>query len=370
MNTHDAIARLEKAGLRPPKVLTIAITDKCNLCCSHCWLESNPSLFESRGSKNAIKRLIEEFATIGGSAIRLTGGEPLLHPDWLELISAIGAAKLTVLLQSNGILFNTANIGALRELSLSQLKIQISLDGATRKSHDMVRGQGAFRQTLGGIQRLIDCGLGQSVSIFFTEMRHNLHELPELFALAGELGIGVVSSGCLVSGGRAKSASHIVAPGAEQYVSLLKRYETDLQFRDLYDNFGSVAALEWCPSRAVQGGCSFVENPYLTTSGNLYPCLMCHSEDHSVSGVFKKGLSVALVEGVSLWADLQALSVKRTSQITECQRCEFLKSCAGGCMGRAWEAYGDLFAPDDRCQQRQVVLALKEKNNFFDKFCK
>lgn len=346
----------------PPETLTIAITGACNLHCAHCWVDAGPSSSAAWVATDNIQQIIEEFAALGGAAVRLTGGEPLLHPDWLELLRLVDRAGLQVMLQTNGMLFCADNLQALQDLKLAQLNIQISLDGATAATHDLVRGEGAFEQALQGVQRLVKYGFGQVVALFFTEMRHNLHELPDLLLLAERLGIGSVSSGSLVICGRASEDASIAPPDPEQYLPLLELYRRDAQFRQLYAKLGRIAALEWCAAESSQPGCSFIKNPYLTTTGVLYPCLLCHADDYSVSAVFEKGLSAALIEGAPLWSALQEISRQRIASIEACQSCTLLKSCAGGCMGRAWGSFGEFLVAEDRCHQRQTVLRWKEKS--------
>lgn len=345
-----------------PEVLTIAITGECNLRCSHCWVDSGPDSPVSRVAKEDVQRVIDDFAALGGSAIRLTGGEPLLHPEWLELLKLAGAAGLQVLLQTNGMLFEAEDLRALRGLRLADLDIQISFDGSRAKTHDLVRGEGAFQQALNNVRALVEHGFGGNVSFFFAEMRHNLQELPELFLLAKDLGVRSVSSGSLVMCGRAEGEEVVAPPDPEQYLALLQFYADNHKFQQLYAELGCIAALEWCGTKVARSGCQFVRTPYLTAGGVIYPCLLCHADRYSVAGVFAKGLPDALIEGVPLWSSLQQLSQQRAATIPECQECSFLQNCAGGCMGRAWGSFGDFLVVEDRCQQRQAVLNWNNKN--------
>jgi radical SAM protein with 4Fe4S-binding SPASM domain len=242
-------------------------------------------------------------------------------------------------------------------LDFPGLSIQISLDGVSSRSHDQVRGEGAFNSALQGIARLVQYGLGHRISIFMTEMRHNLHEIPELLAFVDHRGLGSFSSGALVGCGRASGTlSEVLPPEPEQYLKLLERYDHDARFRELYGRFGTVAALEWRTSDAARKDCcTFVENPYLTPSGRLYPCLLCHADEYSVTGVFEKGLAAALAEGLPLWSELLRISLRRSEDCDECRNCRVKASCGAGCMGRAWGSFGDLVAADDRCRVRQAV---------------
>lgn len=357
MSFSEIFNQVQLAGLRQPRILTFAITGACNLACHHCWVRAGEASSPPDVPLATLRRIVQEFASMGGYGIRLTGGEPLCHRHWLDIVKLSTSLGFeTVAIQTNAMLLTAKQLAALRELDFPGLSFQVSLDGATAQTHDLVRGNGAYNRALQGIERLVQAGFAAKVSIFFTEMRHNLAEIPELLALAERLGIGSVSSGAMVPCGRAAEAPLLAPPGLAQYLRLLERYDRDDQFRELYTRIGTVAALEW---RAGDAGrtdsCTFLENPYLTPAGRLYPCLLCHCDAFSLSGVFEKGLTTAFTEGLPLWSSLLGISRSRAAALFQCRDCPGTSSCAGGCMGRAWGSCGNLFAADDRCAVRRAI---------------
>lgn len=357
MKPSNALEILQQEGVLPPKTLTLAITGACNLSCSHCWVEAGVSDSAGHVPWRTLRRLVEEFAAIGGRGLRITGGEPLCHPDWLELMRLSRRAGFRdVYLQTNGMLFTAGHAAALRELDFPGLSVQVSLDGATAATHDLVRGTGAFKGALDGIRLLADGGLAQRITVFFTEMRHNLPEIPALLELAEAMGIASVVTGALVLGGRAAEGSLVAPADPAQYLCLLQRFDADPRFRSLYDKIGKMAALEWRTGAAPRSECcTFVENPYLTSSGRMYPCVLCHADDFAVSGLFEKGLAEGFAEGARLWSSLLRISRGRADAIAGCRDCPGGPACAGGCMGRAWGSCGDLLTADDRCGLRRTI---------------
>ena len=357
MTSSLPLYQLNQAGLRSPKVLTLAITGACNLACRHCWVRAGETASPADVPFRKIRRIITEFSGLGGNGIRLTGGEPLCHPDWQEIMKlSCDLGFNNVILQTNAMLLKEEHITFLHALDFPGLSIQVSLDGVTPRTHDLVRGEGAYIGALLGIEMLVRAGLAGRISIFFTEMRHNLDEIPALLDFADRMGIGSVSSGAMVQCGRAAETSMVAPPGVEQYLCLVDKYNHDAHFRDLYAKIGTVAVLEWLKSAAVrQDCCTLIENPYLTPAGRLYPCLMCHADEYSVTEVFEKGLVAAFEEGSSLWSSLQRISCRRCDEIIECQDCPLKPFCAGGCMGRALGSSGKLLAADDRCEVRRAV---------------
>lgn len=350
---------LHREGLVPPRILTLSMTGVCNLFCTHCWVDAGQERSLPVVPQPTIRRLLEEFAALGGEGVRLTGGEPLSHPGWretLQLVRDLGLARLV--LQTNGTLLDEAAVATLAALDFPGLQVQISLDGARARSHDRVRGEGTFAAAMQGVRRLVAAGLGGRIIFAFTEMRHNLEEFPLLLELAESLGVGAVVGGTLITGGRAAGEGDgAVAPATpDQYLALVARFEADADFRRRYQRIGNLAALEWLGEDAPAGPCcTFVEQPYLTPTGDLYPCLLCHSDAYAVSGVFAKSLAAAFAEGAPLWSGLRRICQNRPATLAVCQGCPELDACGAGCPGRALGSSGDLLVADDRCALRQAI---------------
>ncbi len=360
---------LRQAGLRPPKMLTFSITGACNLSCLHCWVEAQAASSSAHVPAATLLKLIGEYRQMGGESIRLTGGEPLCHPAWLELLRfACASGFTTVAMQTNAIMLTADLVTELQKLDFPGLSLQISLDGATAATHDLVRGEGSFAGVLQGLRRLVAAGFAEHIAIFFTEMRHNLQDIPALLELADSLGITSVSTGSLVLCGRAAKESLVAPPGHDQYLELLHLYETDARFHDLYEKIGTTAPVEWLKGDGCRTeSCTFVENPYLTPTGKLFPCVLCHADGYAVSGVFEKSLDDAFAEGAPLWSSLLQTSHHRAEAIAECSDCPGQSSCAGGCMGRAWGSSGNLMAADDRCALRRTIYHRKKARHGHDK---
>lgn len=359
LSAYQASIESPPTDIRPPTTLTLAITDRCNLSCCHCWVAAGQQPNSPDVPEWSLLQMIEQFSALGGEHIRFTGGEPLLHPGWLRAMQFAGTIGLSAItLQTNAMLFTEQQVKQLRRSGLPGLSIQISLDGATAASHDLVRGSGAFAATMQAIDRLAQGGLADRITINFTEMQHNLEEFPDLLQLAEELGLAAVVAGTLVKGGRAAECTGIAPPDSAQYLRLIRRYDSDHAFRTRYDAFGSMAALQWRKDDSARSSCcTFAEHPYLTTDGRLYPCLLCHSDEYAVRGVYEKGLEAALQEGARLWAPLLEISHRRAAALDRCRDCPGAAVCAGGCMGRAWSSCGTPWAADDRCEQRRAIYS-------------
>lgn len=125
---------------QPLHELWLHITDRCNLACSHCLFCSGPDQTREL-SLEQITAHLEESVSLGCRLFALTGGEPLVHPDFRQIIEqmlAVPDSRIVIL--TNGLLAAQRLDPAWPK---SRLHLQISLDGRP-EHHDALRGGGAF----------------------------------------------------------------------------------------------------------------------------------------------------------------------------------------------------------------------------------
>jgi radical SAM protein with 4Fe4S-binding SPASM domain len=340
------------------------ITSGCNLKCHHCLLDCGPLRVDSAVPSDALIKIIRDFINSGVHKLNIAGGEPLAHPEWMRIVDfACCRSELEhVTLQTNGVLLDEETIRQLAKMAPERFRMQVSLEGATALSHDAVRGPGSFETTLRGIRLAIRKGLGERTQVAFTEMAHNFHEIPQLLALLDGIGISRMVSGTLVRGGRAAASRQLTAPSSAQARDLLDLYHKDRAFRDRYDRMASISVIEWYKGRSepAERICNCIENPFISATGRLYPCVMLLSEKYAVAGVFHRSFEDIMSEGLPIWAELPQISRRRMAQLDTCEGCPGRLHCGGGCMGRAFAHSGVLMVPEDRCVLRKAAYCWKQ----------
>jgi uncharacterized Fe-S cluster-containing radical SAM superfamily protein len=161
----------------------------CNLSCTHCFVSCGPGDERHRMlSRAAVAEHVAAGLGLGMREVYLTGGEPFLHPELLDILAdTLAAAPCTVL--TNGTLFTRRRLEALRRLSDAarfSLELRVSLDGLSAAEHDPIRGAGTFERTLDGLRGLEAHGLLPIVTLtrFHDEdpLAHAEHALAALRA--------------------------------------------------------------------------------------------------------------------------------------------------------------------------------------------
>jgi molybdenum cofactor biosynthesis enzyme MoaA len=172
------------------RCLGIELTDRCDLACSHCLRHVVPPRSPRARDLDVsfFRRLVTEAAELGVTRLGLTGGEPMLHPQFLEILDIIGQAKLPYHFLSNGLgLPGMLPRLVARPGARDMLKnVCISLDGATEETHDRIRGKGTFRRTLAGVA--VTRALKIPFSLLMTVGRTNRHEIEKAALFAHHLG--------------------------------------------------------------------------------------------------------------------------------------------------------------------------------------
>ena len=149
------------------------LTDACNLACRHCWIEPC-SLHEGQAvsaiSRDLFTSILDQAEPLGMKGIKLTGGEPLLHPQIGDLLDIIRQRRLRLTVETNGTLCSREL--AERIAACENAFAAISLDAAEAETHDWIRGKkGSFVSAVAGIGNLVAAGL--KPQIIMTLMKRN-----------------------------------------------------------------------------------------------------------------------------------------------------------------------------------------------------
>ena len=178
-------------------------TSRCNLFCRHCYREAGPGADASGElSTREGRDLIAAVARAGFRLLILSGGEPLLREDILDLVAAAREAGLVPAMGTNGTLL-TADIA--RALASAGLRgVAVSVDSLDRDYHDDFRGmKGAYDLTQRGIANALASGLRVQINLTLTD--RNLDQFDTMVDHYEALGVQAVHPFFLVPTGRALS---------------------------------------------------------------------------------------------------------------------------------------------------------------------
>jgi radical SAM protein with 4Fe4S-binding SPASM domain len=172
---------------RIPIAGSLEVTERCNLRCRHCYIPT----VQRAGSRRRelklpeIERILVEITEAGCLWLLLTGGEPFLRRDFLDIYAAARRKGLILTLFTNGTLITRPIADYLAEWR--PFKIEITLYGATQETYERITAvPGSYARCMTGIQLLVERNLPLGLKTML--MTLNRHELDRMQALADNLG--------------------------------------------------------------------------------------------------------------------------------------------------------------------------------------
>jgi SynChlorMet cassette radical SAM/SPASM protein ScmF len=165
------------------------LTEGCNLACRHCWIapkfqtgdRSYPVL-----SVDLFKSIIGQAKPLGLTGVKLTGGEPLMHPQIANILEYVKSEDLHLTMETNGVLCTPKIAQQIKACKNSF--VSVSLDGADAETHEWVRGvPGCFEAALQGVRHLVQAGIRSQ--IIMSIMRRNKDQMEQVVRLAESLGV-------------------------------------------------------------------------------------------------------------------------------------------------------------------------------------
>jgi radical SAM protein with 4Fe4S-binding SPASM domain len=286
------------------RYLLLNITNKCNLTCKHCYLGTSGNL----DIKTKIfEKAVSQFEEMGGLKLMISGGEPLLHSGFSELMDILRSYELRVVILSNGTLIDK---DAAKQLSGCVDEVQVSIDGIN--SHDALRGKGSYERSMRGISSLKKAGIPVSIAtMIHTFNAGEFHGMERLFSDMDIISWSV-DVPC-VTGALAQNKEYALP--AKEAAGYLKY------------GFGAGAHESTGDHTCGSHMCS------VSPDGQVSKCGFF--EDEPVGSVNDLPLAWEKLCRNYLW----------TLDKLDCHDCKLIHDCRGGCRFRA-KQYNGIFAPD------------------------
>jgi len=339
-------------GVPQLNTLYIYLTGGCNLACQHCYLAPTYQANGGTGGHldyNLFERAIEESLPLGLGGVKLTGGEPLLHPDFLRIVDFLKEKNIELTIETNGTLLTKAVASHFREQNALKY-ISISLDGANPETHDDFRGvKGSFEKACQGIRNLVEEGYHPQV--IMSPHADNVQEIESLVHFVEGLGASSVKFNPVQPTGRGdtmKKRGQLI--DIHQLIQIGNWVETDLQSKVSIPLFFGWPVAFRSINRLVrsEGKCNIFNILGVLSTGNLAICGIGAQVPDLCYGMLGQ-------DSVNdIWVNNSKLLELRKKLPLElsgvCSQCIFKTSCMGYCVAGNYSASKSLSAPFWFCQ--------------------
>lgn len=233
--------------------IQLHLTEKCNLRCSHCYQSGERTeeltfseIKETIGEvSETLKDWGKEYNIDFSSGFNITGGEPLLRKDLVQILEWIRQRGFDIYLLTNGTLITKQWAGILAGLGLKG--VQVSMEGP-EDIHEDIRGKGSFSSALSGVRSLLEVGLEVTLNTTLSDL--NADYFMDTISVASSLGVQRLGFSRLVPSGKG--------------VGLLNRVLNKDKLKELYNAISSmnVNGLEIVTGDPVASQMSLPESKY------------------------------------------------------------------------------------------------------------
>lgn len=293
----------DKLG-RVHNYLRISLTEKCNLRCSYCMPENGIALSPRSELANSeeILQLAKIFVARGVNKIRLTGGEPLVRKDFLDILKKLSELPVELAITTNAVLVDKF-IGDFKKYGLN--KINVSLDSLDPEKFKTITRRDLFEKTLKNILLLIEEGFEVKLNAVLIK-GFNENEVGEFILLSKKLDLNIRFIEFMPFDGNKWDKSKVVSEKevleiankqfGEKNITRIADAENDTSRNYKVQGFkGSFAII----SSVTNPFCSSCNRLRLTANGRMKNCLFSAGETDLLTAL-RDGNDVTALIGQSL----------------------------------------------------------------------
>ena len=256
----------------------------CNFRCQHCDIRG----FQGKKNQRAftpkdVRELSRQADAMGLAQIVITGGEPLVFPDFDEIVEAIDPQKFWVVSDTNGWFLDEKRAKHLKKIGVD--KIQLSLDNLIPSEHDAFRRKnGSHAKAMRAIDAALDAGLQIIIQTVVWKQRVKSQEFIDFLEFGKKKGIGIFIT-----------YAKPVGAWEGNFDVLINRDDMDY-IRQLEKKYNVFTHLT--PSYGLNLGCISVKRMFsITKYGDVMPCPYIHV---SIGNFFKEPLKDIVERGLRI----------------------------------------------------------------------
>ncbi|MFC1755620.1 radical SAM/SPASM domain-containing protein [Thermoproteota archaeon] len=249
-------------GTKGPLGITLEITHNCNLKCLMCPRRSVDLKSNNHLSLDKFNAILEKMSRLSHVNI-VSLGEPLLNPNFFDMLNAAKSKGIKVSFTTNAMLLDESSI---KRLPDNVTGIFVSIDNPLPEKYKEIRQGASLETVLKNLKMLKQLRRDISLGLQAILMRDNIDDMPGLFSIAEELDAETVSLLHILSLDKINDERHVHNLDPRELNSYLEKIEGEAKkFKNF--NFSprpSQPELKPCPEPWL--------TPYIAINGDIYPC--------------------------------------------------------------------------------------------------
>ncbi len=194
---HQPLKKTGQKDCKIPLMLTISLTNKCNLQCIHCFKSCSINNKDSIEHETLMKTL--KYLKGKSIGVQLTGGEPMVHEDFFDILR-FSIENFDTTITTTGTLINSSNVNEFKRIK----NIQLSLYSHMESKHDLVTTiPGSFKKTVNAINVLSKARIPVTIATILT--KENINQMEDIIEFSYKNGASGIRFGSFVPCGRGVS---------------------------------------------------------------------------------------------------------------------------------------------------------------------
>ena len=353
--------------LSAPIKVEIALTNACNQMSSHC---SNSVRVKQYSNYYFDKNWIEQVVDCNPFLCILTGGEPIIHPDFIDIVRRLKEKGIILSILSNGTQIDKRLIKRLKESGMSKYDcIQISLDAASEEHYMKRRGTADFYRVLDNIELLVKSDI--SVDVHYVPTAETINAVADIYKIANQRGATSFSTASLAPIGNASDIGTVPTCNLIEHeielIEMSQEMETKYLGSLLSENCSYMHMIKDLkkdykmePKPKDYYECSAgSKSVYVDEKGDVYICV------YASVFPFRPLGNIADSSLTDIWRSTRDDYTRGKFNIehTICGSCEYWGICTGGCLGVSSIHAGAVqIGHDTRCNKIKEDQYGKEKS--------
>ena len=359
--------------------MNLMLTGKCNLNCLHCFNAKDNTPLNSELTYEQTLNILDQARDIGIHAFTLTGGEPLVHPHFLDIVKEIYKRDMYVFeINTNGLLLTQKVLDSLKEIKCHPL-IKISFDGVGY--HNWIRQHPKAEElTLKAIELCIQNGFKVKAQVQVN--RQNVDMMMKTAELLNNIGVSEIRIIRTTEAPRWEKNAPGSSSTIEEYYQKMLEFAKDYlhsnmpmiidiwQFMKIYPPTKTYELVPIACNKnefnlripMCKGNRGMIA---VSSKGEVVPCLQMSGyfleKGISVGNLFKTPLKELTKESDYLSLAMAPL-LKQIIENDKCGNCRYYKACTGGC-----PALGLLYSPNSNFYHEDITKCLFFENGWYDK---
>ena len=341
------------------------LTEGCNCKCRHCWITPK---YETGGkgkwpyiSLPVFKSIVEQGLRLGLSSVKLTGGEPLIHPDILDILAYIEKSGLRLVIETNGLACTQEIATAVKRCS--NPFVSVSLDGADPDTHNWVRGvDNAYEDALDGICNLVKAGIHPQ--IIMSLVKRNKDQVEELIKLAENLKASSIKFNLVapIMDRGTQLAEQDETLSIKEFIELGKKVEQEIQpgtqIHLSYSHPFAFKSLSALFEKNDSGKCGILSIIGVLGSGKYALCGIGENVKEMILGNAEKDTLADIWHNNAVLNEIREGLPGKLEGI--CGDCIMKKMCMGHCIANNYFVHHNLFAPFWFCDEAHKMKLFPE----------